>query len=263
MSYGRKLPASLAALAVIPLSLSAASFSLNPISDAFVTTGPATNDLTANNYGGAGALSVAAPGLPKGEFQSVLQFDLSAARNSFDTSLGAGQWSLQSVTLRLSATSPLNAIFNSSTAGQFNIIWMQNDTWLEGTGFPGTPSNTGITFTSLQNSFTSGADQNLGSFNYNGATSGNTSYLLTLASSLASEVQSGNIVSLRLTAGDAAVSYLFDSRNFPNASLEPLLTVTVTPVPEPGSLSLFALGCAWLLFSWSKTRLRGTWTESR
>src|SRR5512146_3362191 len=115
----------LAGSVLLPAIVSAASVSLNPISDAFVTTGP-TSNLSTSNYGAAGALSVAAPGSPKGEFQSVLQFDLSGARNSFDTSFGAGQWNIQSITLRLSATSPQNALFNANAAGQFNIIWMQN-----------------------------------------------------------------------------------------------------------------------------------------
>src|SRR5436305_5750530 len=120
MSYRGNLLFIVAGLILLPVVMSGASFSLNPISDAFVTTGPA-NDLTGNNYGGAGALSVAAPGSAKGEFKSVLQFDLSGARSSFDSSFGAGQWNLQSVSLRLSAASPLNGIVNASAAGQFNI----------------------------------------------------------------------------------------------------------------------------------------------
>src|SRR5258706_957678 len=235
-----------ASLAFIPGALCGASFSLNPVSDAFVTTGPA-NDLSGNNYGGAGALSVAAPGSGKGEFKSVLQFDLSAARNSFDASFGAGQWNLQSVSLRLSAASPLNAIFNASAAGQFNITWVQNDSWLEGTGTPAGPGNTGITFTSLQNSFISGSDQSVGTFSYGGATGGNVSYSLTLASSLVSDVQNGGLISLRLSAANTTVSYLFDSRNFLTTSLQPLLTLTVTPIPEPASLSLLALWSALLI----------------
>src|SRR6266850_2517656 len=66
-----------------------ATFSLNPSSDAFVTTG-ASASLSGNNYGGAGALSVAAANAPQGEFQSVLQFSLSGAKSSFDTQFGAG-----------------------------------------------------------------------------------------------------------------------------------------------------------------------------
>src|SRR5882724_3078740 len=98
----------------------AGSFGVNPSADAFVTTGP-TGNLNGNNYGGAGALSVAAPGLSQGEFQSVLQFNLSGAKSSFDGQFGVGQWSIQSVTLQLTATSPNNAIFNASAAGQFGI----------------------------------------------------------------------------------------------------------------------------------------------
>ena len=40
----------------------AVSQSVNPVADTFVTTGP-TGNLTGNNYGAAGALSVAAAGL--------------------------------------------------------------------------------------------------------------------------------------------------------------------------------------------------------
>src|SRR5262245_56409379 len=73
----------------------AATFSLNPSIDAFVTTGPGSGTLSSNNYGGAGTLVVSAPGLPKGEFQSALQFDLSGAKTSFDSQFGVGQWTLQ------------------------------------------------------------------------------------------------------------------------------------------------------------------------
>ena len=226
---------------LFPGALSAASFGLNPVADAFVTPGPA-NDLGTNNYGGAGALSVAGTGTAKGQFQSVLQFDLSAAKSSFDTSLGAGQWNIQSITLRLTSTSPLNAIFNTSAAGQFGILWMQNDSWLEGTGNPGSPGTTGITYNTLQSSFTSPGDLNIGTFTYNGATSGNSTYTLTLASQLSNEVLNGSILSLRMQAADSSVSYLFDSRDFINASLRPLLTVNVTPVPEPSVWALLVLG---------------------
>src|SRR5208283_3018409 len=103
-------------------------------------------NLSGNNYGGAGALSIAAPGLSKGEFQSVLQFDLSGARASFDAQFGAGQWTLQSISLTLTATSPNNSIFNATSAGQFGVSWMQNDSWIEGSGTPASPTMTGITY---------------------------------------------------------------------------------------------------------------------
>jgi len=79
-----KRAATLALTLLLAVPAHAATFALNPSADAFVTTGPSGN-LTANNYGAAGGLSVAASGLAKGEFQSVLRFDLSGAKTAFDS----------------------------------------------------------------------------------------------------------------------------------------------------------------------------------
>ncbi len=59
----RKVAAAAVPLPRLPaLSAQAAIFTLNPSADAFVTTRPSGN-LSGDNYGGAGALSVAGPGL--------------------------------------------------------------------------------------------------------------------------------------------------------------------------------------------------------
>jgi hypothetical protein len=242
-----------AALALFfALRLQAATVTMNPSADAFVTTGP-SGSLSANNYGGAGALSVAAPGLARGEFQSLLRFDLSAARTAFNTLFGAGQWTVQSISLSLSATPPNNAIFNSPSAGQFGVSWMQNDSWVEGSGNPNTPATTGITYSSLP-SFTGAGDEALGTFSFDGSTSGSATYSLGLASGFAADAAAGNLVSLRLFAADSAVSYLCDSRNFGTASLRPILTIAA--VPEPGAFSLLATGAVLLLGGrWRRPRL--------
>ncbi len=220
-----------------------ATLSLNPGADAFVTTGPSSN-LSNNNYGGAGAVGVAAPGSAQGEFQSLLQFNLAAAKSSFDSQFGAGQWTIQSVTLQLTCTPPNNAIFNSSAAGQFSLSWMQNNSWIEGTGTPIAPTTAGITFSTL-NSFLSGSDEALGTFSYNGATSGNFTYSLNLTPSFSADILSGGTASLRMFAADTAVSGLFDSRSFGTASARPLLTITA--VPEPGTVALTLLGLVTLV----------------
>jgi hypothetical protein len=234
---------------LLGLPLYSASFTLNPSMDAFVTPGPSGN-LSGNNYGGAGALSVAAPGLAEGEFQSVLQFNLATAVTSFNTQFGAGDWTLQSISLSLTATSPNNAIFNSSAAGQFSVSYMQNNSWIEGTGTPAAPTTTGITYSSLP-SYTGAGDESLGTFSFNGATSGSTAYTLSLTPGFSAEVEAGGLVSLRMFAADTAVSYLFDSRNFGTASARPLLTVIA--VPEPAALPLVAVGAA-LLFGAKRCR---------
>jgi len=240
-------------LSSLCLCASAATFSLNPSADAFVTTGPSGN-LTGNNYGGAGAMSVAAPNSAQGEFQSVLQFGLGGARSSFDAQFGAGQWTIQSITLQLTAAPPNNAIFSPSAAGHFTTSWMQNDGWNEGTGTPQTPTTSGITFSTLSN-FVSAADESLGTFSFNGATNGNSIYTLSLAPSFSADVLVGNTVSLRMFTADTAISYLSDSRNFNNAAARPVLTITA--VPEPG---VFGLG---LLFLCVAGRFRSTSRSGR
>jgi hypothetical protein len=238
---------------LLAIPLQAATFSLNPIADAFVTTGP-TGNLSANNYGSAGALAIAAPGLARGEFQSVLQFDLSAARASFDSQFGAGDWSIQSITLSLTAAPPNNSIFNPSAAGLFNVSWMQNNSWVEGTGTPQAPTTTGITFSSLP-SFLSGGDEGLGTFGFGGATNGTAAYSLALTSGFSGDVLGGGIASFRLFAEDTSVSYLFNSRSFGTVSARPLLTIVA--VPEPAAISLLAFGAILLAGKCRRGRLGG------
>ena len=231
------LAAAATAIAVLPLPRigAAAAVSMNPVADAFVSSANATN-----NYGAAGALDVAAAALPKGEFQSLMRFDLSAARTSFDGQFGVGQWQVQSATLQLTATTPNNPVFNTVAAGQFSASWMQNDSWLEGTGSPNLPTSDGVTFSTLP-SFLSASDEALGMFAFAGGTSGNNTYTLGLPGSFTADMTSGNNVSLRLFAADNAVSYVFDSRNFGTAGARPLLTVNAIAIPEPTSVGLVVI----------------------
>lgn len=225
-----------------------ASFNTSPTADAFVTTGP-TGNLSGNNYGSGGAISLAASGLPQGELQSVLQFNLGGALNLFNTTFGAGQWSIESVTLQLSAAAANNAIFNTPAAGLFGISWMQNDSWTEGTGTPAAPGASGITFSSLQSTFIAAGDEDLGTFSFSGTTSGAFTYTLGLTPRFTADLVAGDNLSLRLFAADSGVSGVFNSRSFGTAANRPL--VIIVAVPEPGVLALAGLGivllggCRW------------------
>ena len=231
----------------------AASVSLNPAADAFVATG-SSGALANNNYGSAGSLALSAAALSKGEFQSVLRFDSSTAKTTFDALYGPGAWTLQSITLQLSASTVNNAIFNANAAGSFNIGWLQNDSWTEGTGTPNAPGASGITYNSLLGTFTTpGADEALGRFSYNGASTGTFTYSLGLSGGFWSDTTAGNLVSLRLTAADNVVSFLSSSVQFGTAANRPLLTITA--IPEPSTLSLLALcGGTLALFVRRKSR---------
>ncbi len=235
-----------------------ASFSTQPIADTFVTPG-ADGTLSVSNFGGAGALAIAANGLPQGEFQSVLKFDLSSAANSFNTQFGAGQWTIHSVTLELTASPHNNAIFNNIAAGQFGVSLMQNDAWVEGTGTGGIPTSDGISYSTLLGTFVnSGTDQALGTFSFGGGSSGQNSYTLSLSSGLNNDILSGSDLSLRLFATDTNVSYLFSSRSGASAS-RPTILIDAEPVPEPSSVMLCvgALVVLWPV-QWFRNWMRRT-----
>jgi hypothetical protein len=242
----QKIPA--AALSVVILSLTicacdADTFTASPTADAFVGTGP-TGNLSGDNFGAAGALSLAAGDLPQGEFQTVIQFNLSGAVSAFNAEFGAGQWTIQSVTLDLTSSAHGNSIFNAAAAGLFGISLMQNNSWVEGTGTGGKPTTDGITYNSLQNVYINNStDQALGTFNFGGGSSGENSYLLGLASGLVSDVQNGGDASLRLFPDDNNVSYLFSSRENGNG---PQLVITAVPEPNAWLLALEGAGLFYL-----------------
>jgi hypothetical protein len=237
----------------------AATVSLNPIADAFLTGGsadPGAGSPT-NNYGAAGALQVSAAGSTKGGIQSLLKFDLASAKTSFDAIFGAGNWLVDSITLQLGTNfgtqgaQPNNPIFNSINAGLFKIDWLANDGWLEGTGTPALPTTDGVTFSSLA-SLLSASDKTLGTFTH--APVGNTNpptvpaatYSLSLDGTFLADIAAGNNVSFRTYAGDAGVSYLFNSRSFGTAANRPTLIVSAS-VPEPCTSALLTGAAAlWL-----------------
>jgi len=223
----------------------AQTVTLNPTMTAPVTTGP-TGNLSANNYGAAGALAISAPGLSKGTFESVLEFNLSSAASTFNSLYGTGLWTVQSVTIQLNATPNNNtAFFNTTAAGQFNISLMQNNSWTVGSGTPASPSDTGINYNTLQSTYINNAtDQALGTFSFGGNTTGMNTYSLTLSSSMIADLMSGSDLSLRMYANDSVVSYLFNSESFSTSADRPLLTIVA--VPEPTTLTAFALGAVLL-----------------
>ena len=204
-----------------------ATVSLTPSADTFVSSAQPDG-----NFGAAGALEISASGLPKGEFQSVIRFNTAAAKSTFDATFGAGNWNLQSASLALTAASPNNVIFNANAAGTFNVSWLLNDSWLEGTGAPGAATADGITFNTLS-TFLSPADRPLAALSYSGASAGTTTYGLTLDSAFANDVSGGNDVSLRLFSADAAMSYVMNSRNFGNPAARPTLILNAIAIPEP------------------------------
>lgn len=230
------------ALAILASSASAqTTWTANPLADAFVTTGP-SSDLTTSNFGSLGALEISGSAATrtgagfKGIFDTVLRFDLAGAEAAFDAAYGAGLWAVQSVSLRLSTSAATgNAMFNTNSTGQFSVVWMQNDSWAEGTG--ASPAD-GITYATLPD-FLGVNDQAAGTFTFDTGTSGadgtNSTYALALGTGLTGDALSGGLASFELLAATNGVSYLVNSANFGTSSRRPLLTISAAPVPEPST----------------------------
>jgi len=229
---------------------------INPSADAFVTPG-SDGSLAGNNYGGAGALAVSAPGSANGVFDTVMQFDFSGVESELNTHFGATPWTVQLVTLQLTAANPVNPIFNASVAGQVTISWMQSNNWAEGVGSPNSPDTTtpnAITYNSFQ-TLVSPNDQISANFYFSGATSGTVTVSFAPTPGLLAEIADGGLGSFYFTAGDNQVSMLFNSRSFPTTTNRPELTLTA--VPEPGAGALLAVGLTAIGGRFRGARARG------
>jgi hypothetical protein len=202
------------------------------------------------NYGAAGTLAIAPASSAKGEFDSAVLFNTASAVSQFNTTYGAGNWTITGLTLSLSSNygiqgeQPGNALFNSINAGSFGIDWLANNTWTEGTGSgtgtPGYPNNSAVTFDSISLLQSSGYDS-LGTYTYTPPGNNNNVYLnysLSLDPNLVANAAAGANVSLYFYAADNQVSCLFNSRSY--SAGHPELTFTVEPAPEPATAALLA-----------------------
>ena len=244
----------------VPFKGAAQSFIINnTVADAFLASGssgnPAGSNLTADNYGGAGQLAIGSASSTKGEFDSVIMFNTASAVSSFNTTYGAGNWTITGFTLSLASNNgtngsiPNNNIFNTVSGGNFGIDWLSNDTWVEGTGTPASPSATGVNFNSISTLLA--GDSTLGTYTY--TPPGNNvyaNYNLPLNLDLITNTVGGGNVSLYFYAADSSVSYLFNSRSGPTP--HPELTIDVTPTPEPATISLMAVSLSGML--WLRAR---------
>lgn len=235
----------------------------NSSSAAFMASGspgnPSGSDLSTNNYGNAGTLAIAPASSTKGAFDSLLLFNTSAAISQFNTLYGVGGWTITGAKLSLASNfgvqgvQPNNMIFNTINAGSFGINWLADNNWVVGTGggsgTPGYPANNYVDYAYVPTLLSFGYDS-LGDFTY--TPPGNNVYLsYTLPTDANLDIAAADgAVSLFFYAADNQVSYLFNSQVF--SSNHPQLTLTATPAPEPGVLTLLAVAFGGLLIKHRK-----------
>jgi hypothetical protein len=212
------------------------TYTVTTSADAFLATGSTNNpvgaDLTDLNFGAAGTLVITPASSVKGEFQSVIKFNLSGATSLFNATYGTNNWTITGLSLELtsnygtSGVQPNNAIFPMISGGQFIIEWLSNDNWAEGTGTPNLPTTEGVTYDSLPD-LLSGAHEILCTNTY--VPPGNNvpvTYTLPLDTNLVNGVSGGGDVTFLLYAADNQIGYLFNSYNYGRGN-EPLINVTV------------------------------------
>lgn len=210
------------------------------IADAFLCTGSPSNpelqgaDLSGVNFGAAGTLVVAPASSSKGEFESVVRFDLSNDVPLFNSAYGSNHWVIGGISLELtsndgtSGEQPNNGMFPVVTGGAFVIEWFSDNNWLEGTGTPNLPTTDGVTYDSIPE-LLSGADEILCTNIYI-PPGDNVSviYPLPLGTNLVAAAAGGEEVSFLFYAADDQIGYLFNSYNF--GRNQPLIHVVAVPL---------------------------------
>lgn len=216
----------------LPFTCTGAWFTNSISSDSFVRAFAPDS-----NYGGAGALSVSGPdalngsGVANGAFDTFIRVNTQAMAAHFDSSYGAGNWVIQTARLWLTETgAPNNALFNRGV-GTFEIRWIANDDWVEGSGNPNNPTTDGITYNDVPGLLNAGTDVTLGTFTNTGL-DGKAGFTLALVPELVADIAAGGETSLFITAIDPAIGFTFMSRNFGNADSRPYLEILAVPTPS-------------------------------
>jgi len=213
-----------------PLAGAATSVSLQADQDSLVATG-VSNASVANNYGDAGATSVAGSATTHAEQRTITRFNTASAKTSFDTAFGVGRWRIDSVKLQLNCVVPggANGVFNNpNVAGSFRIDWIPTDTWTEGTGRPNDVTTDGVSWNDIATLATGAVSQ--GSQSFSGST-GLTNYTLTATTELLNDIIAGDKTSFILSPVSSTMSMVVHSRTFTNSSTRPQLTITASALP--------------------------------
>ena len=214
----------------------AALFTNSFSADSFVRSNAPTS-----NYGGAGALSVSGAtatngsGVAMGIADTFIRFNTAAMVTNFDSLFGTNNWVINGATLVVTeVAAPMNNLFDRGK-GAFQISWISNDDWIEGTGTPATPTTDGIVYANEPTLLTNVV--NLGTFT-NAAANSTTPYPLSLPAAFVADMNAGGDVSLYLNAADSRTGFTFDSRSFTTTNQQPFILISAVPQPGVANLSL-------------------------
>jgi len=169
-------------------------------------------------------------GAMQGVHETCMKFDLSEAVAQFDAQFGAGDWEIDSIAIDVvEVGQPESALFNRG-AGSFNVNWVSDDEWAEGTGQPsdvGIVSGNDLSFNAAQQRLADAQMQNLGRITSMGL-NGTVADELVLRDLFFADVKAGNLVTIYLTPADPDIGFSFYSSERGEVEPDdmPLLTVT-------------------------------------
>jgi hypothetical protein len=205
------------------------------------------------NYGGGGAGAVAGnaalnpQGVHAGLMDTFMRFDMSALVSAMDIQFGPGRWLPTGAVLTVNEQArPNNDIYNRGQ-GLFEIQWIDDDSWIEGTGKPKKPTTDGVTWTLAPNYLDPLTDRSLGIFpNWGPGIPDDfrdVEAVLGLPAEFRNDVLAGGPLSLFLTAASDGVGFQFAAKDNKTGP-RPRLAITADVIPEPGTLALLLLGGA-------------------
>jgi hypothetical protein len=209
------------------------------VADAFVRSLDPTN-----NYGAAGALSVSGPiatnvlGQQEGLLDTFMRFDVSSDVSNFNSTFGAGRWVIVSAVLDLFEQGMSNNTIFNRGVGPFEVHWIANNSWAEGTGNPNDPTMDGIVWNDEPSVLNPSVGESLGTF-VNGGTDGLVRISLGIPSGFVSDVSTGGLVSFYMTAPtNSPVGFTFHSHNYVDSTQWPFLELTAVQMPQITSLAI-------------------------
>lgn len=226
----KKLSFFVLALVIAPLA-QCATFTNSSSADSFVRA-----LAPSSNYGGAGADSISGAnatnslGIANGAFDTFIRFNTFSMVTNFNSLYGSNSWAITNATLQVTEqAAPNNSLFNRGK-GAFEIRWIANDSWTEGTGSPAAPATTGIVYTNEPGLLDAATDVSLGTYT-NAGTDGVELFSLPLATAFVNDMAAGGEVGVYMTAIDANIGFTFSSRSFNPTVGRPFLIISAVPKP--------------------------------
>jgi hypothetical protein len=189
-----------------------------------------------SNYGASGADSISganatnAIATANGAFDTFIRFNTFSMVTNFNALFGSNNWVINGATLQLTEQSaPANNLFNRGK-GSFEVRWIANDNWIEGTGNPSVPASSGLVYTNETALLNVATDSTLGVFT-NAGTDSTQVFALSLPGAFVGDMQAGGEVGMFMTAIDPNIGFTFSSRTFITTNGRPFLIVSAIPQP--------------------------------